>query len=90
MTHLKPKEILNGTINSAAEKAQGSFRKLLILSILAGAFIALAGSGGQYGRILLFGRTGDHRYRKDDFRSYLSRRADDGGFSRDFSFPIQV
>ena len=43
MTHLKPKEILNGTINSAAEKAQGSFRKLLILSILAGAFIALAG-----------------------------------------------
>ncbi len=47
MTHLKPKEILNGTINSAAEKAQGSFRKLLILSILAGAFIALAGAGAN-------------------------------------------
>lgn len=44
---LKPAEILDFTINAAQDKAGGSFQKLLILGILAGAFIAFAAEGSN-------------------------------------------
>ena len=47
MTHLKPMEILNVTMDSAVIKARSSLRKLIILSVLAGAFIAIAGAGAN-------------------------------------------
>jgi len=39
---LNPAEITDFTINTSIDKVNGSFIKLLILSILAGAFIAFA------------------------------------------------
>lgn len=47
MTQLKPQEILDATINAAVTKSQLSVRRMIILGILAGAFIALAGSGAN-------------------------------------------
>lgn len=47
MTHLKPNVILEAVMNSAVDKSQSSIRKLALLSLLAGAFIALAGTGAN-------------------------------------------
>lgn len=47
MSHLKPNEILEATISTAEVKAKSSFRKLLILGILAGMFIGLGGLGAN-------------------------------------------
>lgn len=44
---LKPAEILDFTISMSKDKAGGSFKKLLILSFLAGAFIAFAAEGSN-------------------------------------------
>jgi formate/nitrite transporter len=44
---LKPSEILDKTISTSVEKAEGKFLRLLILSILAGAFIAFAAGGSN-------------------------------------------
>ena len=37
MNHLKPIEILEATVNAGVTKANSSFKKLLVLGILAGA-----------------------------------------------------
>lgn len=47
MTQLKPQEILEVTIDAAVKKSQLSVRRMILLGILAGAFIALAGSGAN-------------------------------------------
>lgn len=44
---LKPAEILNYTIAVAKDKADGGFKKLVILSFFAGAFIAFASEGSN-------------------------------------------
>jgi len=44
---LKPAEILDFTINVSQDKAAGSFQKLFLLAILAGAFIAFAAEGSN-------------------------------------------
>jgi formate/nitrite transporter len=51
---LKPKEILERTMDSAVVKAEGGFTKLLILGILAGGFIALAAEGSNMAAFNLF------------------------------------
>lgn len=51
---LKPSEIMDLTINTAQDKAAGSFQKLLILGILAGAFIAFAAEGSNMAAFNLF------------------------------------
>lgn len=51
---LKPAEITDYTISAAQEKAGGSFRKLLVLGILAGAFIAFAAEGSNMAAFNLF------------------------------------
>ena len=47
MTQLKPQEILDATIDAAVRKANLSVRQMILLGLLAGAFIALAGSGAN-------------------------------------------
>ncbi len=47
MTQLKPQEILEATIDAAVKKSQLSVRSMILLGLLAGAFIALAGSGAN-------------------------------------------
>ncbi len=51
---LKPAEILDYTIETAQHKAGGSIQKLLILGILAGAFIAFAAEGSNMAAFNLF------------------------------------
>lgn len=51
---LKPAEITDYTISAALEKAGGSFQKLLVLGILAGAFIAFAAEGSNMAAFNLF------------------------------------
>ena len=51
---LKPAEILDLTISVAQDKAAGSFRKLFVLGILAGAFIAFAAEGSNMAAFNLF------------------------------------
>jgi len=51
---LKPAEITDVTINTSVDKVNGSFIKLLILSILAGAFIAFAAEGSNMAAFNLF------------------------------------
>ncbi|MDD7718667.1 MAG: formate/nitrite transporter family protein [Eubacteriaceae bacterium] len=47
MKQLKPAEILEQTINAAVIKADGGFKKLFFLGIMAGAFIALGGAAAN-------------------------------------------
>lgn len=47
MKPLKPAEVLESTIDTAVTKSGGSFSKLFVLSILAGAFIAFAAEGSS-------------------------------------------
>lgn len=47
MKQLKPGEILEQTLNAAVLKAEGSFRKLFLLGIMAGIFIALGGAAAN-------------------------------------------
>ena len=47
MGHSKPAEILNALAESGVVKANSSFRKLLIMGIMAGAYIAFAGAGAN-------------------------------------------
>ena len=54
MKPLKPAEILDYTIETAVGKANGSFSKLLILGIMAGAFIAFAAEGSNMAAFNLF------------------------------------
>ena len=56
MRHLKPVEILDEIAASGIAKTSGSFRKLLILGIMAGAYIAFAGAGAN---MAAFGLLGD-------------------------------
>lgn len=51
---LKPAEILDFTINVSQDKAAGSFQKLFLLGILAGAFIAFAAEGSNMAAFNLF------------------------------------
>lgn len=51
---LKPAEITDYTIAMAQDKAGGSFRKLFVLGILAGAFIAFAAEGSNMAAFNLF------------------------------------
>ncbi|MBR0596720.1 formate/nitrite transporter family protein [Sinanaerobacter chloroacetimidivorans] len=51
---LKPAEILDYTISMAQDKVNGSFSKLLILSVMAGAFIAFAAEGSNMAAFNLF------------------------------------
>jgi len=51
---LKPSEIMDLTIIAAQDKAAGSFRKLFVLGILAGAFIAFAAEGSNMAAFNLF------------------------------------
>jgi formate/nitrite transporter len=51
---LKPAEITDFTISAAQDKAAGSFQKLLVLGILAGAFIAFAAEGSNMAAFNLF------------------------------------
>ncbi len=51
---LKPAEITELTIRTAQEKAGASFQKLLLLGILAGAFIAFAAEGSNMAAFNLF------------------------------------
>ncbi|MFV0518345.1 MAG: formate/nitrite transporter family protein [Aminipila sp.] len=54
MKPLKPAEILDYTIETGVAKSGGSFTKLLILSIMAGAFIAFAAEGSNMAAFNLF------------------------------------
>lgn len=54
MGPLKPKEILTATIEKSVEKANGKASQLLILSILAGIFLSLAGAGANVGSYYFF------------------------------------
>ncbi len=47
MKQLKPEEILEQTINSGVAKSEGSFRKLFLLGIMAGMFIAFGGAAAN-------------------------------------------
>ena len=47
MQQLKPAEILEVTIQSGVNRAAYSFRQLIMLGFLAGAFISLAGAGAN-------------------------------------------
>ena len=49
MNHLKPAEILEASVNSGISKANGSFKKLFIMGIMAGAYIAFAGAASNMG-----------------------------------------
>lgn len=51
---LKPAEIMDLTIQTAQDKAGGGFWKLLILGVLAGAFIAFAAEGSNMAAFNLF------------------------------------
>ncbi len=51
---LKPSEIMDLTISAAQDKAAGSFRKIFVLAILAGAFIAFAAEGSNMAAFNLF------------------------------------
>lgn len=51
---LKPAEITEYTINMAQDKAAGGFQRLLVLGILAGAFIAFAAEGSNMAAFNLF------------------------------------
>jgi len=55
MNHLKPEETLQATINAGAAKAAGSFKRLVILGLLAGSFIALAGCAANMATFNLLG-----------------------------------
>lgn len=57
---LKPAEILDYTIAAAHGKAEGSFKKLLILGIMAGAFIAFAAEGSNMAAFNLFANPGTY------------------------------
>ncbi|MBN7772424.1 formate/nitrite transporter family protein [Clostridium aminobutyricum] len=54
MKPLKPAEILDYTIETSVAKSGGSFLKLLVLGILAGAFIAFAAEGSNMAAFNLF------------------------------------
>lgn len=54
MKPLKPAEILDYTIETGVAKSGGSFFKLLLLSIMAGAFIAFAAEGSNMAAFNLF------------------------------------
>lgn len=54
MKPLKPAEILDYTIETGVTKSDGSFLKLLILGIMAGAFIAFAAEGSNMAAFNLF------------------------------------
>lgn len=54
MKPLKPNEILDYTIETGIAKAGGSFKKLFVLGILAGAFIAFAAEGSNMAAFNLF------------------------------------
>lgn len=54
MRPLKPAEILDYTIKTAEDKSSGSFIKLLLLSFMAGAFIAFAAEGSNMAAFNLF------------------------------------
>ena len=47
MNHLKPSEILETTVESGIAKSGSSFKKLFILGIMAGAYIAFAGAAAN-------------------------------------------
>jgi formate/nitrite transporter len=49
MNHLKPAEILKTSVASSVEKSNGSFKKLFLMGIMAGAYIAFAGSASNMG-----------------------------------------
>lgn len=49
MNQLKPVEILEATVNAGVTKANLSFKKILFLGILAGAYIAFAGAAANMG-----------------------------------------
>ena len=54
MKPLKPAEILDYTIETGVKKASGSFLQLLILGIMAGAFIGFAAEGSNMAAFNLF------------------------------------
>lgn len=47
MNHLKPADILNASVDSGISKTGSSFKKLLIMGIMAGAYIAFAGAAAN-------------------------------------------
>lgn len=47
MNHLKPAEILEATLDSSILKAESSLRKLIIMGMMAGAYIAFAGAAAN-------------------------------------------
>lgn len=49
MNHLRPVEILDATVNTGVTKANSSFKRLLVLGIMAGAYIAFAGAAANMG-----------------------------------------
>lgn len=53
MTQKKPQEILEVTIDSAVKKSQLSLKQTVLLGIMAGFFIALAGAGANMGSYYL-------------------------------------
>lgn len=60
INHSKPAEILEYTISAGVTKANSSFSKLVILGVLAGAFIALAGMGSNMAAFNLLMSTVDY------------------------------
>ena len=58
MNHLKPIEILEATVNAGVGKANSSFKKLLVLGILAGGYIAFAGAAAAMGTFNLVANPG--------------------------------
>lgn len=47
MNHLKPAEILEATVDSGILKAESSLRRLIIMGMMAGAYIAFAGAAAN-------------------------------------------
>ena len=49
MNHLKPAEILEATVDTGIIKAESSLRKLLVMGVMAGAYIGFAGAAANMG-----------------------------------------
>ena len=47
MNHLKPADILEASVSAGVAKGNGSFSKLFIMGIMAGAYIAFAGTASN-------------------------------------------
>ena len=82
MNHLKPSEILETTVESGIAKSGSSFKKLFILGIMAGAYIAFAGAAANMRLFQSAAEFRDFRSRKNIVGYYIHRRDHNGHSGR--------